>query len=252
MIQLSRLPLSYCDNLNFIGSGASSTQDGFNKCCSDLAASQWQEKEEGTIEKETIGVAFDGKRRAVGGPHGFTCALSWVVEHGRTSPIVMQLLIGHIVDIFQLFRVEASQCSLRCTKTFIVPTERRQYDTLRSFLCSDRVCAAGKHHHERVCLICPISGTMTFAGSRKAPRWRRRIVRVLGCRSRNIAVSLTWVTECSASSNDHPNTESFVTRTKPPVHRAFQGNGRHPRPHWFVFALRTWVTCGLRRLTCPR
>ena len=88
-------------------------------------------------KKRLIGVTTTAKHEQYdlshGGSGGFPLVLRRVLEHGRKSPFAMQVLVGHIVNVFQFLRGSLSVLFevYQFMQRDHVLTERRLCETLR-------------------------------------------------------------------------------------------------------------------------
>ena len=129
--------LPYVENLNLVGCGPSGRQDGLDRCRGDLASFQLH----GTVGSDTSkGNDWSHHRRQntssttqASVVWRLRLAVSWVLEHGWVSLFAMQVLVGHIVNIFQLLRGGLSVLFEVChlSKRGAVMTVQRLYDALR-------------------------------------------------------------------------------------------------------------------------
>ena len=78
----------FVGNLNLIGVGPSTTQDGLDWCCGDRSK----------------GNNWNDKTRAVRPKLGRVVRLHLALKRGQASAFVMQVLVGHIVSVFQFLR----------------------------------------------------------------------------------------------------------------------------------------------------
>ena len=200
-----------------------------------------------------VRVIFDGQTRAVRPKTGRVWRLllvpSSVLEHGRASPILMQVLVGHSVNIFQILRdglvVLFEGCQFM--QKGIVQTERRLYDTQRWEWeqCWDNWTTSQKSRFDAVATSvthCSDSSTKEYAlhvitvtneelfhTVLYQKRWRLKCEMYPETMShgfQSLGLSNTKLRNWTYLSDRN----LISTRTKSRAHRTFWRNDRHPCP----------------------